>query len=78
MQKAVLELMETCEAADEVCSSADRAVKYRKDKEGHRVTPAYIGACQSEIAEFLNNLSADIRQAKCHFPKFQRVDDPQA
>ena len=67
--KALSELMDQCETADDMVVRADRACKYKKDKDGNRITAPLVGAITQEIMGVISDLVGDIRTVRAHAPK---------
>ena len=58
--------MDQCETADDMVAQADRACKYKKDKDGNRITAPIVGAITQEVIGLINDLVGDIRTLRVH------------
>ena len=48
---------QACEKADDLVASGAKATKYRKDKDGNRITPADVAALSEEMKEAVQTCS---------------------
>ena len=67
--KTLLELEHACESADDLVACAEKANKYRKDKNGNRITPADVASLLEQMKEALQNILMLIRTAKAQVPR---------
>ena len=67
--RTLLELQNACESADDLCACGDKAAKYRKDKDGNRITPADVAALSEQMKEALQHVLMLIRTAKAQVPR---------
>ena len=75
LTRTVQEMVQACEEADDLVASGEKATKYRKDKDGNRITPADVAALAEEMKEAVGNMLMLIRTAKAQLP---RVETPRA
>ena len=69
LAKTLQELEQACEAGDDLIADGDKAAKYRKNKDGNRITPADVAALTEEMKEALQNILLLIRTAKAQVPR---------
>ena len=67
--KTLLELEHACEAGDDLVAIAEKANKYRKDKDGNRITPADVASLKEQMGEALQNVLMLLRMCKALVPK---------
>ena len=68
LKKTLRDLMHACEEADDLVAAAEKAQKYRKDKDGNRITPADVAALSEQMKEALQHVLMLIRTAKAQSP----------
>ena len=69
LKKTLRDLMHACEEADDLVAAAEKAQKYRKDKDGNRITPADVAALLEQMKEASTNLIMLIRTVKAQVPR---------
>ena len=69
LKKTLRDLMQACEEADHLIACAEKAAKYRKDKDGNRITPADVAALLEQMKEASTNLIMLIRTVKAQVPR---------
>ena len=75
LMKTLVDMEYSCEAADDLVAAGEKATKYRKDKDGNRITPADVAALAEEMKEAVGTMLMLIRTAKAQMP---RVETPRA
>ena len=65
----LVELAHSCEAADDLVASAEKADKYGKDKDGHKITPGYVGALLEDMKEAVATIVMEIRTVRAQAPR---------
>ena len=69
LTRTLQEMEQACEKADDLVASGEKATKYRKDKDGNRITPADVAALTELMREGINNILMLIRTAKAQLPR---------
>ena len=69
LKKTLRDLVHACEEADDLIACAEKAAKYRKDKDGNRITPADVAALLEQMKEASTNLIMLIRTVKAQIPR---------
>ena len=75
LTRTVQEMVQACEEADDLVASGEKATKYRKDKDGNRITPADVAGLTELMREAINNILMLIRTSKAQMP---RAEPPKA
>ena len=73
LTRTLQEMEQACEKADDLVASGAKATKYRKDKDGNRITPADVAGLTELMREAINNILMLIRTSKAQMPRAEPV-----
>ena len=73
-ERAAVDLTTSLEAADDLITVCNKAIKYKKTKEGEAVKIEDISKLEGEVKDMTEGLVADVRQLKYWMPKKVKLD----